>query len=364
MQVTSGVGGTGVVAVLRNGSGPTLLLRGDMDALPVAEETGAPYASRVVVEQPDGSRTPVMHACGHDLHTTALVGTARLLADLRARWRGTLVAIAQPGEEIGQGARRMIADGLFDRFPRPDVALALHVWPELAPGRVGITPGWWAANVDSVDIAVYGRGGHGARPQDAVDPVVIAAQLVVALQTIVSRRIDPLEPAVVTVGSIHAGSKHNVIPDAAHLQLTVRSFDDAVRERLLASIREIAQGTCQTYGCTRPPEIAVKDEHTPAAYNDPELARGAGALLAEVLGAEAVAEVPRTMGGEDFGVYARTLGIPALLFRLGAIDPASLSGPPPSLHSGRFLPDADPALRTGLRALAHLALWQLGAPGE
>jgi hippurate hydrolase len=362
LRVTAGVGGTGVVGVLRNGAGPTLLLRGDMDALPVAEETGAPYASRVVVQGPDGRPTPVMHACGHDLHITALVGTAALLAELRERWRGTLVAIAQPAEEIGRGARAMIGDGLFERFPRPDVALALHVWSDAAAGSVGITPGWWAANVDSVDITVFGRGGHGARPQEAVDPVVIAAHLVVALQTIVSRRNDPLDPAVVTVGAIRAGNKHNVIPDEAQLQLTVRSFDEPVRQRLLAAIREIAEGTCRTFGCTRAPQVDVKDEHTPAAFNDPSLSRGAAALLAQVLGSERVSEPPRMLGGEDFGLYGRTLGIPALLFRLGAADPATAPTPPPGLHSSRFLPAAEPALRTGLRALAHLALWQLAAP--
>ncbi len=364
LAVTTSFGATGVVGVLRNGSGPVVLLRGDMDGLPLTEETGAPYASQVVVERPDGTRTGVMHACGHDVHTANLVGTVRMLAALKDRWRGTLLAIAQPAEEIGQGARRMLAAGLFEKFPKPDVALALHVWSDMEAGHVGTTPGFWAANVDSVDITVYGRGGHGARPHAAVDPVVTAAHLVVALQTLVSRRVDPLEPAVVTVGSIHAGTKHNLIPNTAHLQLTVRSFSKPVREQLLSGIRQIAVDTCRTFQCPQPPDVELKDEYTPAAYNDPALTRSAGELFRTLFGEDHVIDSPPGMGGEDFGMYAPALGIPGLLFRLGTIDPNTVSQPVPSLHSSRFLPLAEKTLRTGLRAMGNLVLSQLDAASD
>ena len=366
--VTRGVGGHGVVGVLENGAGPVVLLRGDMDALPVSEETGLEYASEVRVKR-EGATVGVMHACGHDVHVTNLLGTARLLAELRERWRGTLVVVGQPAEELGQGARMMIAAGLLERFPKPDVALALHVASDLPAGQVGITPGYWAANVDSVDITVWGRGGHGARPHQAVDPILVSAHIVTALQTLVSRRVDPVEPAVVTVGSIHGGSKHNVIPDSVHLQLTVRSYSDAVRDQLLGGIRQIAEDSCRTFQCPRAPDVAVRDEFTPAAYNDPELARGAAALLGGVLGPEQVRELPQSMGGEDFGLLPRTAGVPGLLFRLGSVDKERWrasrepGGPPlPSVHSSRYAPDPEPTLRTGVRAMGNLALALLAAP--
>ena len=366
--VTPAVGGHGVVAVLENGSGPTVLLRGDMDALPVTEATGLPYASRVRAVRPDGSETGVMHACGHDVHTTNLVGTARLLADLRERWRGTLVIVAQPAEELGLGARGMLGDGLLERFPRPDFAVALHVSNELPAGEVGYTSGWAAANVDSVDVTLHGRGGHGARPHQAADPIVASAHLVTALQTLVSRRVDPVEPAVVTVGSIHGGTKHNVIPDSVHLQLTVRSYSDAVREQLLDGIRQLAEDVCTAFECAKPPEIRVKETYTPAVYNDPELAAGAAALFGGLLGAERVHALPAGMGGEDFGMLPRAAGVPGLLYRLGSVDPARVAAaeaggePLPSLHSSRYAPLPEPTLRTGVRTMAHLALGLLAAP--
>lgn len=367
--VTPGVGGHGVVGVLRNGEGPVVLLRGDMDALPVTEETGLAYASAVRARRDDGSETGVMHACGHDVHVANLLATAALLADLRERWRGTVVVVAQPAEELGLGARRMIADGLFERFPRPDVALALHVDGDLPAGVVGVRAGWVAANVDSVDVTIHGRGGHGARPHQAVDPIVAGAHLVVALQTLVSRRVDPAAPAVVTVGSFHAGTKHNVIPDEARLQLTVRSYSDAVRAQLLDGIRQLAEDVCRSFLCPRPPEVRVKESYTPAAYNDPALTEAATRLFEGLLGAERVVATEQSMGGEDFGMLPREAEAPGLQYRLGAVDPERVAAsrrpggePLPSLHSSRFAPLPAPTLRTGVRTLASLALAQLAAP--
>ncbi len=368
-QVTERVGGHGVVGLLENGEGPTLLVRGDMDGLPVTETTGLPYASRVVRTQPDGTQVGVMHACGHDVHVTNLIGTARLLADLRDAWRGNLVVIAQPAEELGKGARMMIADGLFDRIPLPDHAIALHVDGGLPVGTIGWVSGWAAANVDSVDITIHGRGGHGARPHSTVDPIVTAAHLVTQLQTIVSRRVDPIDPAVVTVGSIHGGAKHNVIPDEVRLQLTVRSYADEVRDLLLDSIRQLAVDTCVAFQCPRPPDVVVKDEYTPAMYNDPELSARGAELFRAFLGDEQVVALPAAMGGEDFGRYHRAKGFPAFMFRLGTVPEdryqASMKEggePLPSLHSSRYAPDAEPTLETGLRATARLAVALLGTP--
>lgn len=367
--VTTGVGGHGVVAVLENGAGPVVMIRGDMDALPVTEATGLPYASEVRVSGPEGAEVGVMHACGHDVHTANLVGTGRTLAALRARWRGTLVLVGQPAEEVGLGARSMIGDGLFEHFPRPDYVLGLHVGGDLPAGQVGTTAGWWAANVDSVDIILYGRGGHGARPHRSIDPVVAAAHLVTALQTLVSRRVDPLEPAVVTVGSIHGGTKHNVIPDQVELKLTVRSYTDEVRAELQAGIRQLAEGTCATFRCPRPPLVAFKETYTPAAFNDPELTAAATGMFQALLGEQNVLERPAGMGGEDFGMLPRAAGAPGLMFRLGAVAPARYAAsmeadgaPLPSLHSSRFAPLPAPTLRTGMRTLSNLALALLGPP--
>jgi hippurate hydrolase len=362
-EVTTGVGGTGVVALLRNGDGPVVLVRGDMDGLPVTEATGLPYASQVRAKRPDGSDVGVMHACGHDVHTSNLIGTARLLAALREQWRGTLVAIAQPAEELGRGALAMIGDGLFERFPRPAYAIALHVDGDMPAGSVGISPGWSAANVDSVDITLFGRGGHGARPHQAVDPIVAGAHLVTSLQTLVSRRIRAIDPAVVTVGSFHGGSKHNVIPDEVHLQLTVRSYSDEVRAQLLDGIRQLAEDTCRTFQCTKPPAVVLRDEYTPAVYNDPELAAAAGRIFGALVGEDNVIPREPGMGGEDFGRYSRELDVPGLIYRLGSVDPARIAAaekpdgePLPSLHSARYAPLPGPTLRTGMRTLASLAL--------
>lgn len=367
--VTEKVGGYGVVAVLANGRGPTVLIRGDMDALPIVEETGLPYASHVKIESGDGAHTGVMHACGHDVHQTVLAGTAEVLAATKGRWAGTVVLVAQPAEEIGKGATAMIAAGLFDRFPKPDACIALHVAHDLEHGKVGFTPGWNNANVDSVDIHIHGKGGHGAYPHETADPIVAAAHVVVAFQTIVSRRVDPIESAVVTVGAIHGGTKHNIIPAAVDLQLTVRTYRDDVRKTVLDSLRQIATDTCKALGCPRPPDVKIRDdEYTPAAYNDPNLTDAAVGVFRAALGAENVVQRPPSMGGEDFGQYAKVSGVPGFMFALGTISPETLAaakrpdGPPvPAIHSSKFAPVPEPTIRTGVRAMTALALSLLGA---
>ena len=363
-EVTAGVGETGVVGVLRNGDGPTLLIRGDMDGLPVREETGLEYASQVRVSNASGAEVGVMHACGHDVHTSNLIATARLLAvaaesDL---WNGTLVIVAQPAEEIGWGALAMINDGLFERFPVPDFAIALHVDGDFAAGDIAITAGWAAANVDSVDITIYGRGGHGARPHQSKDPIVAAAHLVTALQTLVSRRVAPQDPAVVTVGSIHGGTKSNIIPNEVKLQLTVRSYSDEVRSTLMDGIAQLAEDTCRSFECTQPPEVVSRENYTPAVFNNVELSERARRLFAALLGPEHVHEKAPGMGGEDFGRYPRVLEIPGLQYRLGTADPMKFAAARakgegmPSLHSSRYAPLARPSLKTGIATLSGLAL--------
>ncbi len=360
-EVTEEVGGHGVVAVLENGPGPVVLFRGDMDALPVTEETGLPWASEVTATVDGVGEVGVMHACGHDVHTTHLIAIGEYMAAHRKTWRGTLVLVAQPAEELGRGALAMIDDGLFERFPKPDYSLALHVESSLPAGWVGLTPGWAMANVDAVDITFFGRGGHGARPHQAVDPIVAGAAFVTAVQTVVSRRISPRAPGVITVGSFQAGSKHNVIPDEAHLKLTVRSYTDEVRARLLDGIRDVAEGVCEAHRCTKPPAISIREHYTPAVYNDPALSAEAMKLFAQAFGAERVTERLPSMGGEDFGRYGRALGVPSLLFRLGAAPPAAWEesrqpggAPLPALHSSRFAPDAERSIETGVRASAVL----------
>ncbi len=366
-EVIEDVGGHGVVGVLLNGAGPTVLIRGDMDALPVVEETGLAYASKVKVPQADGSEVGAMHACGHDVHQTVLAATGQVLASLRDKWSGTLVLVAQPAEEIGRGAGMMVRDGLFKRAPKPDVCIALHVAHDLAAGRVGWTAGWQAANVDSVDIRIFGKGGHGAYPHQTADPIVTAAQVIVSLQTIVSRRVNPIESAAVTVGSIHAGTKHNVIPDEAVLQLTVRSYKDDVRKQVLDSIRQITVDTCKAMGMPREPEVKVREEEfTPACFNDLELARGGAGVFRTLLGADNVVERPPSMGGEDFGQLPKAAGVPGFMFALGSVDPAVIEkaksgGPPvPAIHSSRYAPLPEPTIATGVRSMSALALSLLG----
>jgi hippurate hydrolase len=360
-SVTSNVGGFGVVGVLKNGLGRTILIRGDMDALPIAEETKLPFASSVRAKDETGQAVSVMHACGHDVHVTNLLATAAFLAEQRAAWSGTLLIIAQPAEEQGEGARRMIEAGLFERFPKPDIALAMHVDPDVTAGHVAIVSGWAAANADSVDVTLYGRGGHGSRPQETIDPVVLSAQYITALQTIVSRRNDPQQPAVITVGSIHGGTKRSVIPDSVLLQMTVRSYSDETRKRLLDGITQLARDMSTAFGSPKPPDIKIKEAYTPAVYNDPNLAAEATRAFQTVLGPQGVEPGQVPMTAEDFGRYGRQLKIPSLLIRLGATPDAQIQtskkpgAPPiPGLHTSRFVPDAPQALRTGVRAFAAL----------
>jgi len=362
-DVTTGVGGHGVVGVLKNGSGPTVLLRGDMDGLPVMEETGLPYASKVTAKRDDGTISGVMHACGHDVHIANLLASAQFLAEVRELWSGTLVAIAQPAEELGRGAIAMMDDGLFEKFPRPEYTVGLHVESALPAGSVGYTSGWSHANVDSLDIKIFGRGGHGARPHTTIDPIVVSAYLITQLQTIVSRRVDPLDPAVITVGSIHGGHKHNIIPNEVLMQLTVRSYSDESRETLIGGIRQMAVDTCRTFQCPREPEISVKDLYTPAVYADPQLVETATRVFRRVLGEENVIERRPSMGGEDFGRYARTLEVPGVMFRLGTVAPQAFreskkpgGTPLPSLHSSLYAPLPEPTLRTGIISTTQLLL--------
>jgi hippurate hydrolase len=366
-EVTEKVGGHGVVGLFKNGAGPTLLIRTDMDALPVTEKTGLPYASKVRTRDRNDNEVGVMHACGHDMHMTCAIGVARVLTGLKDRWRGTLVLIGQPAEEVGAGARLMLAAGLFKNFPRPDYCLALHCDGRAAHGSVVYTEGLALANVDSVDILVRGKGGHGAAPHTTVDPVVIAARIVLDLQTLVSRETNPTDPAVVTVGSIHGGTKHNIIPDDVKLQLTVRSTKDSVRKRLLDGIKRIAEAAAQGAGAPPPVVQVDPEEFTPALHNDPALTRKTVALFKEVLGPDRVQERPPMMGGEDFSRYGRE-GVPIFMFFLGTVPPdrvaeAARTGRPlPSLHSDLYYPVPKPSIETGVRAMSLAALNLLGKP--
>jgi hippurate hydrolase len=354
-----------VVGVLKNGEGKTLLLRTEMDALPVKEETGAEYASTVTATDHAGNVVPVMHACGHDVHIASMVGTARAMVALKSQWRGTLVVIGQPAEELVRGARAMLADGLFTRFPRPDFCLAQHVDSELEAGKVGYVSGYAMANSDSVDVVIRGVGGHGAMPHMTKDPVVIAAQTILALQTIASREVKPIDSVVVTVGSIHGGTKHNIIPDQVHLQLTVRTYKDEVREQVLKSIERIARGTAAAAGVPEElrPVVKLGVQSTPATYNTPELVERVAGGLRKTLGEDKVVEREPTMGAEDFGLYGRQEPkIPCFLYRLGSVAPekvaAAKSGGAalPSLHSSKYLPEREATLRTGVTAMTAAAV--------
>ncbi|MEM7663441.1 MAG: amidohydrolase [Pseudomonadota bacterium] len=357
-ELHKGVGGYGLVGVLGNGDGPTIMVRTDMDALPVPEQTGKPYASKVTDVGWTGFTSPVMHACGHDVHMASWIGAARELTARKDDWSGTLVMIAQPAEELGLGAPAMLADGLFERFPKPDANLALHVSPTLAAGTVGYTEGYALAAVDTVDIKVFGAGGHGAYPHTTKDPVVIASHIVTALQTLVSRNVDPQEPAVVTVGSIQAGAKHNIISDEAIMKLTVRTYSDEVRQILLDGIVRIANGQAATFGAPEP-EVEFETDYIPSTYNDPDLSRESVAAIASAIGEGNVTTISAVMGGEDFAHYSRTEDkIPSFIFWLGGVEAEKIeSGEPlPSLHSPLFAPDADTAIPTGVDAMVAATL--------
>lgn len=357
--------GFGVVAVMKNGAGPTVLVRTDMDALPVDEKTGLPYASKVKTKNDAGQDTSVMHACGHDIHMTTMLGVGKMLATLKDQWQGTLVLLGQPAEETIDGARAMLKDGLYSRFPRPDYAIALHDSPDFEAGQVAYVPGYALASSTSVDIKIRGIGGHGSKPESTKDPVVLAAQVVVALQTIVSRENSPLDPAVVTVGSIHGGTRYNIIPDEVNLQLTVRAYKEEVRQKLLAAIDRITKGIALAAGIPndRAPIVKVSEtEVTTATYNDPVLTERVAAAIGKALGQENVIKAPPVMGSEDFGYLSLDHQIPATMFWLGASDPLKLKvsrdtgTPMPSLHSALFAPVPEPTLRTGVKAMTSAVL--------
>ena len=355
--VTEKVGGYGIVGVLKNGAGPTVLVRTDMDALPVTEATGLPYASKERTRDKNGNEVGVMHACGHDMHMTCWVGTARVLAGMKDRWSGTLIFIGQPAEEIGTGARIMLEAGLFKKFPKPDYCLALHCNGQYAHGEIAFTEGLALANVDSVDILVKGRGGHGSAPHTTIDPIVLAARIVLDLQTIVSRETNPTDPCVVTVGSIHGGTKHNIIPNEVKLQITVRTTKDETRDHTLKAIERIAKAAAEGAGAPEPEVKVDLGEFTPAMLNDSALTRKTTALFKEVLGEAKVHERPPVMGGEDFSRYGRE-GIPIFMYWLGTIAPERVADsmkeggkPLPSLHSDSYYPVPQPSIKTGVKTV-------------
>jgi amidohydrolase len=367
--VTTGVGGTGVVGILTNGKGPTVLIRTELDALPVEEKTGLPYASKVTTLDPAGKTVPVMHACGHDVHMSGWTGAAALLAQHKNLWRGTVMMVGQPGEETVAGARAMIADGLFTRFPKPDFAIAVHDSSGEPAGKVMFVPGYAMANVDSVDVTLFGRGGHGAKPDTTIDPILIAARTIIGFQTLISREKDPLEPAVLTVGSIHAGTKHNIVPDEAHLQITVRSFSPETRKLLLDGIVRISKAESMAARSPKEPEIKFSQAQD-ATYNDPATTRRLAAVIAKQLGEANVVEGKPETVAEDFGEFGKAAKIPSVQLRVGAVEPAKYAAaiaagtPMPSLHSSGFAPDREKTIKTAATALTLSALELLGKPGS
>jgi amidohydrolase len=353
-EVTEGVGGTGVVAILKNGAGPTVMVRTELDALPVEEKTGLSYASKVHAKDDAGRDVPVMHACGHDVHMATLVGTADIMAHTKASWHGTLMLIGQPAEETISGAKRMVEDGLFTRFPKPTLGFALHVGNELPANQVGITPGIYNTNADSLRVTIYGKGGHGSAPHTAIDPIVIAAKTILSLQTIVSREVKPGEMAVVTVGYVRAGTKNNIIPDQAELGLTVRTFKADVRKQVLAAITRIINAESQAGGAPKEPLIEHY-ESTDSVYNDPALAQRLRVPLEAALGKENVITEEPITPSEDYAFFVEQ-GVPSLYMSLGGANPqkyaeAKAAGVMlPSNHSPYFSPDAEMAIHTGIKS--------------
>ncbi len=355
----------GVVAVLKNGGGPTIYIRTDLDALPVEEKTNLPYASTAHMKNDAGQLVPVMHACGHDIHITTMLGTARVLSQLKDRWSGTLVIIGQPSEEVTGGARAMLDDGLYEKFPRPDFVIALHDSADLEAGRINFVAGYAMASATSVDMKIRGIGGHGSRPDATKDPVVVAAQVILGLQTIVSRENSPLDPAVITVGSIHGGTKHNIIPDEVNLQITVRAYREEARKKLLAGIERVARGTAIAAGIPAElaPIVSFQNEYTPSMYNDPALTERLNAVFVKALGQDNVVKTDPIMASEDFAMYSlEGHKIPTMIFWVGAVDPAKVkqskeSGSAlPSLHSALFAPVPEPTIRTGIKAMTSAVL--------
>ncbi len=351
-EVTEHVGGTGVVGVLKNGAGPTVMLRTELDALPVEEKTGLAYASKVRAKDDNGRDVPVMHACGHDVHMASWWGTASIMAKSKDKWHGTLVLVAQPAEETITGADKMIKDGLFTRFPKPDIGVALHDTNGLPVGKVGITPGYAKANADSLRITIYGKGGHGASPHTTVDPILITARIAVTLQSIVAREIKPGEAAVITVGYIQAGTKNNIIPDDAQMGLTVRSYKPDVRRHLLEAIERVAKAEAMAAGAEKMP-LVERYESTAAVYNDPVLTQHLAGALEGVVGKGNVVTEDPIMTSEDFSYFVEQ-GVPSFYFTLGVAEPQKLAEARaagkdlPSNHSPLFAPDAEPALRVGM----------------
>lgn len=372
-EVTENVGKTGVVAVMANGEGPTVMLRADMDGLPVVEQTGLPFASKEVAVPASGVETGVMHACGHDTHMAAWIGAAQQLAERKSEWSGTLVMILQPAEEIGEGAVAMIEDGLYTRFPAPDYVVAFHDAAQFPAGMIGYSPGYALANVDSVDIVVPGVGGHGAYPHTTKDPIVLASSIVMKLQTLVSRETNPLDPAVVTVGSFHAGAKHNIISDEARLQLTVRSYSDEERKLLLDGIARIARGEAIAAGMPedKMPEVTVLQPYTPSTFNSPGFTETMMGHFRARFGEDRVVKVPSVMGGEDFGQFLRNgpEGMKSLIFWVGGVPQADIEAAKnggkklPSLHSPFWAPDAEKVIATAAEALSAAALELMPANG-
>jgi hippurate hydrolase len=360
-----GLSAYGVVALMKNGAGPTVLVRADMDALPVEEKTGLPYASKVRAKNDAGLDVSVMHACGHDVHVASLLTTAKLLAQLKEQWKGTLMLVAQPAEETIGGAKAMVNDNLYGRFGKPDYLLALHAMGQAA-GTVGYATGYFMASADSVDITIRGVGGHGSRPEATKDPIVVAAQVILALQTIISRENSPLDPAVVSVGSIHGGTKHNIIPDDVHLQLTVRTYKEDVRKRVLAGIERVTRGTALAAGLpdSLAPIVQVNKDYAPATYNHPALAARLAPALERAVGAKNVFQVPPVMGSEDFGHFGLDgHQIPSFYFYVGVFDAAKVAEsiktgvPLPSNHSSLFAPpQPEPTLRAGVKAMTAAVL--------
>ncbi len=361
-EVTTNVGGNGVVGVFKNGIGKTILLRTDMDALPIKENTGLPFASQVIAKDFEDKDSPAMHACGHDLHMTTWLGTLRTLISLKKEWKGTIVAIAQPAEEVSGGSNAMIADGLFKRFPKPDYALAYHVSAELPAGTIGYFPGAIFAGVNSIDIKVFGQGGHGAMPHTTIDPIVLASRIVLDIQTIVSREINPVHPAVVTVGSIHGGTKHNIIPNEVDLQLTVRFFDIAVYQHIIDALKRITSGIAISAGLPKEkwPIVKASNQFTPPVVNNENLVLKAINPMKQILGNDNVLQVEPLTVGEDFGKYGLTdEKIPIALFWLGGVnkekylDHIENGTVLPGLHNSAFYPDFEPTYKTGVAAMTQ-----------
>ena len=355
----------GVIGIMKNGAGPTVMVRTDLDALPVEEDTGLPYASKVTTKADDGREVHVMHACGHDVHMSAFIGTARALRRLKDQWSGTIMFVGQPAEEAVGGARAMLKAGLYNRFGKPDFALGFHDKADLQTGHIGVTPGYTYANVDSVDVTVRGIGGHGAYPHKTKDPIVLAAEMINAWQTIASRQNNPLDPIVVTVGSIHGGTKHNIIPDEVKMQLTVRTYKAEVRDRVLKEIDEIAKGIAASGGVPvdRAPIVTVSKDLTPATYNNPDLTKRLVEVWKKAIGPENVDIVDPTMGGEDFSEYSLPdHSIPAVDFHIGAVDPEKIAQYKqerkelPTLHSSKFAPVPEPTIKVGIIGMTSAVL--------